>query len=181
MSKAKIYKSLGFVEALIAILVAGVASVVLLGIAVSTVEQVVQNELSDKLTEIAVEGGVMVKKIAENNNNSTEVLFPPITGNTGKCFALNTDVNNPAFVKDGDVFVNACNYEAQGKDQCTDTASSDPTIFRVYCVTADSDITTGTTVGKIITGLAACKEASTSGKCNVEDYSYFTVVKTLQK
>ncbi|HVX92744.1 MAG TPA: hypothetical protein VHA74_01375 [Candidatus Dojkabacteria bacterium] len=163
-------------------MVAGVASVVLLGIAASTVEQVLQNELNDKLTETAVEGGVMIKKIAENNNNSTtETLFPPITGNTGKCFALNNNVNAPAFQKNGDVFVNACNYDSQGKDGCTDYKSQDSSIFRVYCMTSDSDINTGTTVGKIIVGLSACKQNDTSGKCSIADYPYYIVVKTTQK
>ena len=181
MSKQKTYKSLGFVEALIAIMVVGVASVVLLGIAVNTVQQVLQNEMSDKLTETAVEGGVMIKKIAEDNNGSTDTLFPPITGNTGKCFALNTDINNPSFVKNGDVFVNACNYDSQGKDGCVSTLSEDTSVFRVYCMTSDSDVTTGTVVGKVITGLAACKTADTKGNCGIADYPYYIVVKTTQK
>lgn len=67
--RKKTYEAMGFVEALIAIMIAGMASVVLMGIAADTLKEAVQNERIDKMTEYAVEGGNMAKSAVANTEN----------------------------------------------------------------------------------------------------------------
>jgi len=56
---------MGFIESLIAIMVVGVASVVLMRIAASTMSDAVENERIDKMTQYAVEGANMAENIVQ--------------------------------------------------------------------------------------------------------------------
>ncbi|MCC7290057.1 hypothetical protein IT417_02300 [bacterium] len=175
----KTYEGLGFIEALLAIVVAGMASVLLMGVAADTVKQVVINELGDSMTQIAIEGGSAVKTIAEKNNNSEEKLFPSITTNVNNCFAVSGTAGNPEFVNTSGVFIPACNYDAGERNSCKNAvSSSDPTVFNVFCITPESDIATGLVVGKMVVGKIGCDN---SDDCEVSDYEYYVLTKTLQK
>jgi len=175
------YKALGFVEALIAIAVAGIASIVLMSIAINTISQVVRNEIENNLTEKAVEGASMAKKIAANNNESETGLFPQIDGNEGNCYAFTGDNNNPEFQMSGSDFQIACRYDAGEREQCLSYKTQDQSIFRVMCILPDSVPSSGLVVGKIVTGLADCDGTSDKGKCKINDYEYFLGVKVEQK
>lgn len=59
------YEGMGFIESLIAIMVVGVASVVLMRIAASTMSDAVENERIDKMTQYAVEGANMAENIVQ--------------------------------------------------------------------------------------------------------------------
>ena len=74
------YEALGFVEALIAIMVVGASSVVLMQIAVNTMQGVIQNEKIDTMTQHALEGSEIVKEIARQEQLTGEDLFPDIPG-----------------------------------------------------------------------------------------------------
>ncbi|HKM19879.1 MAG TPA: hypothetical protein VJY47_01505 [Candidatus Dojkabacteria bacterium] len=91
MERYTTYKAMGFVEALIAIMIAGIASVVLMQIAANALKEAVQNERIDKMTEYAVEGANMVQGIVERDkahikditSSMTEFCFIPYKeGNT---------------------------------------------------------------------------------------------------
>jgi len=176
----KKYIAVGFVEALIAIAVAGVASVVLMSIAIQTISQVLKNEVSDTMTELAIEGGSMAKKIGDNQLKSDESLFPQIDGNVGKCFAFDGEVSDPSFVKSGDIFLDACRYDSGNREDCKEYMTSDDDIFRVFCILPESVVETGLTVGKVITGLVDCDTQIAGSKCEIPDYEYFVIFKVKQ-
>lgn len=181
MYRRKIYKkyeALGFVEALMAILVAGITSIVLMSVAIDTIKQVVKNELSDNMTQVAIEGASMVKTIGELNSTSEEVLFPRIDGNVSNCYALEGTVSNPAFNAEGETIIPVCNYDSGDRNSCKDATTSYEDLFRVFCITAESDGTSGLVVGKVIVGKNNC---SASADCDISDYSYYVLTKTAQK
>ena len=66
----KKYEAMGFVEALMAIMIAGMASVVLMGIAAKALKEAVQNERIDKMTQYAVEGANMTTSAIQNPDNA---------------------------------------------------------------------------------------------------------------
>lgn len=81
VTKTKTYKAMGFVEALIAIMIAGIASVVLMNIAASALKEAVQNERIDKMTEYAVEGANIVRSAVASTNitfSSSENCYIPV-------------------------------------------------------------------------------------------------------
>ncbi len=178
MNLKKRYGGVGFVEALLAIAVAGIASVILMTIAANTVAQVVRNEVADKMTESAIQGAAIVKKIADNHNNSEETLFPSIEGNVNRCFLITGDTGEPSFEKSGEVFTNACSYDSGEREQCKEaTLPSDEDMFRVFCITSESDSERGLVVGKVIVGLKDCNSVIANSKCELRDYEYYTAVK----
>jgi len=180
--KNKSYEGVGFVEALIAIAVAGIASVVLMSIAANTIAQVLRNEVSDRMTQAAIEGAEMAKKIADNQNLSGDNLFPEITGNVNACFAFRGDTNSPEFVKSGEVFTRVCNYDSEGREDCKESLmSSDERMFRIFCITPDSDPGLNLVVAKTIVGLVDCDSVVANTQCEITDYEYYSAIKVHQK
>jgi hypothetical protein len=179
MKKYIRYKALGFVEALLAIIVAGIASILLLGVAIDTIKQLAKNDQSDEMTQLAIEGGEMVRNIADKNNTSVVTLFPPISGNQNGCFELNADKTNPSFVSDGSGnLIQKCNYDSGGRDSCRASSELGVQYFRVFCITNQSDSASGLVVGKMVVGKAKCDDQKT---CDVVDYIYYVLTKTVQK
>jgi len=92
----KKYEAMGFVEALIAIIVVGVASVVLMEIAATTMSDAVENERIDKMTQYAIEGATMTENIVQElyeDPTSTDLTFfnsniatPPLLSSAEICF-----------------------------------------------------------------------------------------------
>ncbi|NTV79311.1 MAG: hypothetical protein HGA25_09330, partial [Clostridiales bacterium] len=70
------YEGMGFVEALIAIMVVGASSVVLMQIATRTLQDIIQNETIDTMTQYAVEGSTMVQNVAMQEKLTGEDVFP---------------------------------------------------------------------------------------------------------
>lgn len=60
-------KGLGFVESLIALLIAGMACVALLSVAAAVIRESVNNEMRDAMTQYAVEGLEKVRLIADED------------------------------------------------------------------------------------------------------------------
>lgn len=84
--KEKSYEAMGFVEALIAIMIAGIASIVLMNIAASALKEAVQNERIDRMTEYAVEGGNIVRSAVQNSPpafTELERCYIPVTDESG--------------------------------------------------------------------------------------------------
>ena len=176
MKKIKTYNAFGFVEALIAIMVVGVSSVVLMQIAVSTMQGVIQNEKIDAMTQYAVEGSEIVKEIGRKEKESGEDLFPgPISEEA--CYIPNR--GNYSFVKESeDTFLS---YPQIERNQYKETAvlSNDSEdlasdYFMVFCIQPYSSGDTYA-VGDIIVGERNYDGTITKGN-NVKDYLYFTIV-----
>jgi type II secretory pathway pseudopilin PulG len=174
------YEGAGFVEALIAIMVVGIASVVLLQIAVTATQDMIQNETIDIMTQDAVEGSTMIQSIATQGGTNT---FPTDNG----CYIINTNVSNASnqysFATNPDgSFVkytldDGTNPASNDRDIYKKTAvlPTDDRFFRVFCLD-------GYTMGdkfaiiKIVVGQTNSNGTITKGN-NVKDYAYYTVVK----
>ena len=96
-----IYEAVGFIEALIAILLVGVSSLVLLQIAINTLNNAIQNEAIDHMTQYAVEGSEMVQDLYNKykmdlihnpdleDEEEIERDFPKIDPEGRNCFVIN--------------------------------------------------------------------------------------------
>lgn len=175
------YVAVGFVEALIAIAVAGIASIVLMSIAANTTAQVIRNEISGEMTEYAIEGAAIIRKIADNHNNGQGELFPSIEGNNGRCFSFEGSTDAPRFVKSGENFTSICSYDSGERVQCKDsTLDKDEDMFRLFCLAPESDAQRDLVVGKVVVGLKDCDSVVANTKCEISDYEYYVAVKVIQ-
>jgi len=101
----KTYNAMGFVEALIAIMIAGMASVVLMGLSASALKEAIQNERIDNMTQYAVEGGNMIRTILEDEERK-EVILGTLRSasariNTPQCFIPITGSDSFDFYDNG--------------------------------------------------------------------------------
>ena len=156
------YEALGFVEALIAIMVVGASSVVLMQIAVNTMQGVIQNEKIDTMTQYALEGSEIVKEIARQEQLTGEDLFPDIPG----CYVPLTESGTYTF-KQG------IEADAQRSEYVSNAVINED-FFRIYCFDSYS-VGDRYVSGNILVGELNSDGAITRGN-NVKDYSYFTVV-----
>lgn len=163
------YEALGFVEALIAIMVVGVSSVVLMQIAVNTMQGVIQNEKIDTMTQIALEGGETVKEIAKQEKVTGEDLFP----NNAGCYVPLSE--SGAFTFKEGIDGNFLYLEADAeREEYVANATINEEFFRIYCFESYS-VGDRYVSGNIIVGEINSDGTITKGN-NVKDYSYFTVV-----
>ena len=104
-NKKTTYEAIGFIEALIAILLVGVSSLLLLQIAIDTINNAIQNEAIDHMTQYAMEGAEMVQDLynkhkmdlllnpdLDEDEEGRERYFPTITPESteeGNCFVIN--------------------------------------------------------------------------------------------
>ncbi len=178
--KEKKYEALGFVEALIAIMVVGISSVVLMQIAVNTMHNTIQNETIDKMTQYAVEGAEMAQEIARKESGSGEDVFPnPVLSS---CYYFDNESSEVAFRKSSEdvfrsfsldqrsEFKNVAVIMEEGEDGYEETD-----FFRVVCV-EPMDSGSSFVVAKIVVGQRISDGTITKGN-QVKDYTYLTVVK----
>jgi len=181
----KKYKALGFVESMIAIMVLGMSSVVLMQIAVNVMQDILQNEAIDDLTQHAIEGAEIVQDIANRNNAVGGGLFPQsaeyMSDPYGRnCFRLELEGESIVFAKDDDD--NWIKYTSDERDVYKNTAilSDDDELFRLICF---NNTMGGVTEGEpafvtteIIVGQRHGDGAITKGNL-AKDYVYATIVK----
>jgi len=167
----KKYEGMGFVEALISIMVVGASSVVLMQIASQTLQEMMQNEVIDTMTQYAVEGGVMVQDLATQEKISGIDVFP----NTEGCYAM--DVTNGVYTFRKDQTDQYVSYDlARDRETYkTETAiTADDNFFRLVCINSyvgDNRFA----VVKVVVGQSKVGDGTITKKNMVKDYSYFTV------
>lgn len=107
----KYYDAMGFAEALMAIMLVGISSMVLLQIAINTLNNAIQNEVIDHMTQYAMEGAEMTQdlynkdKVEEltNQDEDRERYFPHITSEMEEnCFIIDKEVGQVSFRRDPD-------------------------------------------------------------------------------
>lgn len=105
MNNNKIYNAMGFVEALIAIIITGVASVVLMQMAGSTLKEAVQNDKIDRMTMYAVEGANITSEIFTKNQkvllgelgvipSGSENCYIPVSSDNGNTWDFLKDMTD---------------------------------------------------------------------------------------
>lgn len=170
------YQAQGFVEALLAIIIAGIASIVFMTIAAKTIGQVAKNEYVDQLTQEAVRGSAILKYVTEEwNFNRRDVItsdfLSPTTGfinSLGNCYSLDGDVNNIR-MSTSEVCVmdpsgDGINPSVCARDSIWEEVrienpkipALDDNIFRIACVDSTSDQLQNIMVVKIYTGFRGC-------------------------
>jgi len=169
------YEGMGFVEALIAIMVVGISSVVLMQMAVGTMQGMIQNEVIDKMTQYAVEGSTMVQNIAVQERQTGENLFPDAGG---ECYLIQKVEGQYQFEKEGGGSELFKTYELSNdvvKRTAYGVIDEEGEYFRIFCISDDYTSPAKYAIVKVIVGQTNSSGTITKGN-NVKDYSYFTVV-----
>jgi hypothetical protein len=185
IKRNKKYEALGFVEAMLAIMIVGISSVVLMQIAVNTVQGIIQNEKIDEMTQHAIEAGEIVQELANRDKLVEEDIFPePVEyGGFENCFVLDFVEGEFRFKKDeGGNFVKFEN-NSETREEYKDLAILDEEdeLFRIICLqspvgSSEKDLSFVT--ANIIVGQRISDGTITKGNL-VKDYEYRTVIKLL--
>jgi hypothetical protein len=138
-------------------------------IAVRTMQDVIQNETIDTMTQLAVEGAEMAQEIAKKEIDLGEDLFPSALG----CYQLiNSSDGGYQFARTG---------EEGPLIMCTDDrtcydkfyiSEENTDYFRTLCL---EDVNDDYVVSHIIVGLTAGDGDITKGNL-VSDYKYLTII-----
>lgn len=185
--KNRKYKALGFVESMIAIMILGMSSVVLMQIAVNVMQDTLQNEAIDNLTQHAIEGAEIIQDIANRNNAAGGGLFPlsaeymedPLGKN---CFRFALEGEAIVLAKDDDDWIKYTvdDREAyKNKAILRDKEGDEDELFRIICF----NNTMGGVAGEpafvtteVIVGQRRGDGEITKGNL-AKDYVYRTIVK----
>lgn len=165
------YLSQGLIEAIIAIAIVAIASLVFLDIASNSIVTVDTIVKTDQLIKVSTETGQKVRKIAELQNNNKEAnvtLFPNPNTSVGQCFEIGGDFQNPVFTNNAN---SVCTVSTL--DTCRERVTSSDNVFSVYCITQAPQ--GSLVVGTVYTGLKECKKGE-SGNCTIADSKYTVAV-----
>lgn len=179
--KERKYKAMGFVEALIAIMVSGMSAVILMQIAANTMQNMIQNERVDQATQYAVEGAVMAQAIATKNKEVGGGLFPMLTG-VDRCFVMVKKSNGEyEFVKDESGTFKSYVPESDRnlyKDQAVvyDEKGEKTEYFRILCINYPPQENYSFLIGRVVVGQSTSSGTISKG-AQVKDYSYYTSIK----
>ena len=191
--KYNLYEGMGFIESLIAIMVVGVASVVLMRIAASTMSDAVENERIDKMTQYAVEGANMAENIVqefyEYPTSSDAISFfskiAPSFPTNIKCFIPDTTNSGVFEFKKDDDFkiltisslaiesINIHKEDFGDAEIMTNNVGSGffrYACFYPYTAPTDKQINVGIVVGHL------ASEGTYTARRNVKHYIYSTVI-----
>ncbi len=180
----KKYKALGFVESMIAIMVLGMSSVVLMQIAVNVMQNILQNEAIDELTQYAIEGAEIIQDIANRNNEVGGGLFPLVAEYESdpygrNCFRFELEDEEMVLAKDDDN--NWIKYTSDDRETYKDEAilSDGDELFRLICFNTPMGGVAGEpafVTTEIIVGQRRGGGEITKGNL-AKDYIYGTIVK----
>jgi hypothetical protein len=182
------YEALGFVEAMLAIMIVGVSSMVLMQIAVNTMQNIIQNEVIDDMTQYAVEGAEITQEIAFRDRQDDAVeLFPTYEEYSGvkNCFVLEKREGLFYFKKEeNEDYVQFKKDEEGAREDYKDEATLDEEndrLFRLICL--DPETASGGVGGEpayvmaeIVVGQRSSEGTVTKGNL-VKDYVYRTIIK----
>lgn len=165
MKKKKVskkYEGMGFAEALIALMIAGVVGIVLMRISSSTLRELAQLDIQDSLAQYAVSASVDLQKIAIADMERDEKQFNETDIIEGSYYDINeegTEIMRPPVT-----------YSASGRDSFTLIPNTD--YFRIFRVVS---IDEGKAILEIITGVSSMAGLNTSST-DIKDYSYLVTI-----
>lgn len=167
------YEAFGFAEALMAIMITGIAATVLMSISASSMRQLMQIEDMDTMAQLARSGAVTAQKIADNDSTLGEAevkVFGNVNVAEDHCFIFNGEtIDTGTFLTIGD------------RDTLRETAvfTEDPyqDFFRYICIDGiDTDgVETKRLVVKIVAGLIKSKGDFTNSS-DTKDYEYISII-----
>lgn len=158
------YEALGFAEALIAIMITGVAATVLMTISANSMKQLMQIEDMDKMAQLARSGAVTAQKIADEQESAFEDALE------NHCYAYNGDsFDTTAYINPAEFRTEAKYVYFNGMEEVEGPYSN---FFRVICIQAKTESKVGI---KIVTGLVNVTGAITNST-DTKDYSYYSII-----
>ena len=176
----KMYNSLGFVEALVAIIVSGIASTVLMSIAASTMSNLLKTETMDSMSRHAQSGAIILQQIANlQKNNPENIVGKPLKEMTTACYYLDCNEDGQCQV-DEDELVSVDAERTLITDRAKILGSED--YFRYFCVESKGEEIIGeesnvkSLVIKFIVGDVRSKGEITSDSDN-KDIEYFSIIR----
>lgn len=161
---------MGFVEALISIMVVGVSSVILMQITASILKDMVKNETIDTMTQYAVEGATMVQNVAMQEKYSTNNVFPDEAG----CYVIDKVDNQYSFRRNQTEYVRYILAQDRNTYKNDAAVEEDNLFFRIFCI-ENTALDDQYVVVKIIVGQSNTNDGEFTIGNNVQDYTYFTV------
>lgn len=167
----KQYESLGFVEALIAMMVCGVVSVVLMEISASTLRDLRQLDVQDAIARHAVSTAVHLQEIAIRDKERDTPILGQLQNFS--CYRFNTTVGN--IVIGSPIPISSIHNVTVRKSYSTSSlVEADSEYFRIFCVKSDPTDTQKILVEVIVGSNKMAGEATSDH--DVKDYSYFAVI-----
>lgn len=190
MKRVEKYKAQGFVEALIAITVTGIAAIALLSVATGTLRRLAETERADQLAQDARQGGEFLSQEVDefNNSDSADNFFTNYDSalDNSKCFPLIEDISNVEAGLDNTMLdspINNCTYSNSANNSGIEPTacisggvylsagqtSLEVTSDRTQENSADDvfrifcihpESTQNTLIAKIITGTNSCEDVS---------------------
>jgi hypothetical protein len=170
---------------MIAIMVLGMSSTVLMQITVNIMQDILQNEAIDDLTQYAIEGSEIIQDIANRNREVGGGLFPPPEEYTldpegRNCFTFKLEGEEMVLAKDdSDAWKK---YDSGKRDTYKDEAvlnKEEDELFRLICFDTVMRDTSGEpeyVTTEIIVGQRYGDGKITKGNL-AKDYVYRTIVK----
>lgn len=175
------YKGMGFVEALIAIMVTGVASVVLMGIAASTLRSLLNTEIQDKMSQLGRSGAVIAQGVADRETGELDEVdrFFFQTSIENNCFGYEVNAGEYSFNSAIKLPVETRSTYLTSLVEEEDVEDRDKWYyFRVMCVEEIIEgigITRPRALIKVITGYTKT-EGSYTSTMDIKDYEYLAVI-----
>lgn len=155
----KKYQAQGFVEALIAVAVAGIASVVLMSIAIDTLKQTVDNENEGKKTLQSGNVGIQLDYLVAAYNNGelpSPSIIETLINNPNGCFDPNIAMGDPTST----TMVLQCDYQLNGDRLTRDNCNLNDDSGEVFTYICTKQSTTRLLYVDIVSGLRGCDDKS---------------------
>lgn len=168
------YEAVGFVEALIAIMVSGVAATVLLNIAAMSMRELIRLDMQDALSQHARSGATIVQNIANREAlDETGTLFEALNENS--CYKLILDEEEEYELDTEELGSNRTTYTTEAVIPTDpDFPGDEEEYFRVVCI-ENKNIDERKLLIKILTGVVKMKGEVTNAS-DIKDFEYFAVI-----
>ncbi len=181
--KSKQYDGLGFVEALIAIMVSGIVATVLINIAASAMRELIKLDIEDAQAHHARSAAVIVQNMANKERlQDDENIFEDLEENT--CYRIDKSGDNYEFYD-----INGDGRYTEGERDRYKTEAiitdgvndNEEDYFRIVCIesntraNADPSDDTNKVFISVIIGFNKVDGEFTSS-ANVKDYKYYALI-----
>lgn len=164
MKKKKVskkYEGMGFAEALIALMIAGMVGIVLMRISSATLRELAQLDIQDSLAQYAVSASVDLQKIAIADMERDEKEFAETEVTANNYYDINEEGT--------EILPSSLTYPEE-RDSFTLIPNTDYfRIFRVVSITPEKAIL------EIITGVSSMAGENTSST-DIKDYYYLVTI-----
>lgn len=158
---SKKYEGMGFAEALIALMIAGMVGIVLMRISSATLRELAQLDMQDSLAQYAVSASVNLQKIAIADMERDEKQFNETDIIEGSYYDINEEGT--------EILPSPLTYPDE-RDSFTLIPNTD--YFRIFRVVS---IDEGKAILEIITGVSSMAGVNTSST-DIKDYKYLVTI-----